>query len=145
MKECTWTDHPNNLVTSSVSRSGSGVGGQKKELLQLHRHNVLQTHQPYGRFASSPEWAWGRSSVSNRALQSKSSFQHTAVVSYLQHGTLNIPGEVSSFSLILLIHKLRNRRKAFLFFSFYFTISFFVLSPIGALLIQNLCVCVFPS
>lgn len=48
MKECTRTDHPNNLVTSSVSRSGG-----EKELQQLYRHTVLQAHQPYGRFASS--------------------------------------------------------------------------------------------
>ena len=117
MKECTWTDHPNNLVTSSVSRSG----GETRAPTTLQMHCVADTPTIW-KICQLSEWGWGRSWVSNRALQSKSSFQHTAVVSYLQHGTLNIPGEVSSFSLILLIHKLRNRRKAFLFFSFYFTI-----------------------
>lgn len=139
MKECTWTDHPNNLVTSSVSRSGG-----KRAPTTLQTRCVAGTSTIW-KICQLSEGGWGRSWVSKRALQSKSSFQHTAVVSYLQHGTLNIPGDVSSF-LILLIHKLRSRRKVFLFSSFYFTI-FFVLSPMGVLLMQNFCVYVwaFPS
>ena len=137
MKECTRTDHPNNLVTSSVSRSGGG----KRAPTTLQTYCVAGTSTIW-KICQLSEWGWGRSWVSKRALQSKSSFQHTAVVSYLQHGTLSIPGEVSSFSLILLIHKLKNRRKVFLFSSLCFTIFFCTLTHGCPLNAKLLCVCV---
>jgi len=72
MKECLETDHPTDLVTSSVARWG------KKASCNFTLY-VSPTHRPQGRYAGTGTGSWANPEErSNHALESKASPPHTS-------------------------------------------------------------------